>query len=132
MRLKFILPYKTILDTDVEKITAPGSNGEFQVLPKHIDATWTLKAGILQIQAGKELYFAINHGVMVKQGDIVYLSTMQAIAGESLSELSQTVEDTFKIMDDKERQARQVLVRLETETIRKFMELDTKGRDRFG
>lgn len=124
MKLKFIIPYKTILDADVKKITAPGSQGEFQVLPKHIDATWTLRAGILHIEADKDLYYAINHGVMVKQGDTVYLSTMQAIAGESLSELAQTVEDTFKIIDDKERQARQVLVRLETETIRKFMEID--------
>ena len=124
MRLKFILPYKTILDMDVEKITAPGSNGDFQILPKHIDATWTLRSGILHIEAGKDFYYAINQGVVVKQGDIVYLSTMQAIAGKSLSELSQTVEDTFKTIDEKERQAREVLIRLETETIRKFMELD--------
>jgi F-type H+-transporting ATPase subunit epsilon len=124
MRLKFILPYKTILDADVEKITAPGSNGDFQILPKHMDATWSLRAGILQIKAESDLYYAISQGVVVKQGDTVYLSTMQAIAGDSLSELSQTVEDTFKSIDEKEKQARQVLVRLETETIRKFMELD--------
>ncbi|HCU08275.1 MAG TPA: F0F1 ATP synthase subunit epsilon [Clostridiales bacterium] len=124
MRLTFILPYKTILDMDVEKITAPGANGDFQILPRHIDATWTLRSGILQVTAGKELYYAIHQGVVVKQGDTVYLATMQAIAGESLRELSQTVEDTFKTLDDKERQAREVLIRLETETIRKFMELD--------
>lgn len=125
MRLKFILPYKTILDADVKKITAPGSDGDFQILPKHIDATWTLRAGILHVEGEKDLYYAINQGVVVKQGDTVYLSTMQAIAGGSLGELSRTVEDTFKIMDEKEREARAVLARLETETIRKFMELDT-------
>lgn len=124
MRLKFILPYKTILDADVEKISAPGSDGDFQILPKHIDATWTLRAGILQITAGKDQYYAIDQGVVVKQGDTVYLSAMRAIAGESLRELSQTVEDTFKTMDEKEKQAKEVLIRLETETIRKFMELD--------
>ena len=124
MRLKFILPYKTILDADVQKITAPGSDGDFQILPRHIDATWTLRAGILQIEAEKTLYYAINRGLVVKQGDTVYLSTMQAVAGNSLDELSQTVEATFKLLDEKERQARAVLVRLETETIRKFMELD--------
>ncbi|MFO8068584.1 MAG: F0F1 ATP synthase subunit epsilon [Alkalibacterium sp.] len=125
MRLKITLPYKTILDTDVQKITAPGSNGEFQILPKHIDATWSLRPGILHINTEKNPYYAISHGVAVKQGDTVYLVTMQAIAGESLSELSQTVEDTFKKIDEKERKAREVLIRLETETIRKFMELDT-------
>ncbi|SFC24814.1 F-type H+-transporting ATPase subunit epsilon [Alkalibacterium subtropicum] len=125
MRLKINLPYKTILDIDVKKITAPGSNGVFQILPKHIDATWILRPGILQVNAEKELYFAVSHGVAVKQGATVYLATMQAIAGESLSELSQTVEDTFKKIDEKEKKAREVLVSLETETIRRFAELDT-------
>lgn len=124
MRLKITLPYRTILDTDAKKITAPGSNGEFQILPKHIDATWSLRPGILQINTEKNLYYAISDGVAVKQGDTVYLVTMQAIAGESLSELSQTVEETFKMIDEKERKAREVLIRLESETIRKFMELD--------
>ncbi len=123
MRLKFILPYKTILDKEVNKITAPGSNGEFQILPKHIDGTWTLKAGILSITADKELYFAINQGVVVKQGNTVYLSTIQAIAGESLAELSKTVQDTITVLNDKERKAREVLIRLEMETLKKFMEI---------
>ncbi len=123
MRLKFILPYKTIFDKEVKKITAPGSNGDFQILPKHIDGTWTLKAGILIVEADEELYYAINRGVVVKQGDIVYLSTIQAIAGESLKELSKTVEDSLKVLDEKERKAREVLIRLEVETIKNFMEI---------
>ncbi len=124
MRLKLILPYKTILDKEVEKITAPGSDGDFQILPNHIDATWTLRSGILNIQADKDFYYAINKGVIVKQGDTVYISTFQAIEGESLKDLSKTVEDSFKILDERERKAREVLIRLETETIRKFMEID--------
>jgi F-type H+-transporting ATPase subunit epsilon len=123
MRLKFILPYKTILDREVKKITAPGSGGEFQILPKHIDGTWTLKAGILTIKTDKNLYYAINQGVVVKQGDTVYLSTIQAIAGDSLEELVQAVEDTVTVLNEKERKAREVLVRLEMETLKSFMEL---------
>lgn len=124
MRIKLILPYRTILDKEVKKITAPGSNGEFQILPKHIDATWSLKAGILTLAADKNLYYAINQGVAVKQANIVYISTFQAIAGESLRELSKTVEESLKILNEKERKAREVLVRLETDTIKKFMEID--------
>ena len=124
MRLKLILPYKTILDIDVEKITAPGTNGNFQILPNHIDATWTLKAGILYILTDKELYYAINQGVVVKQGDTVYISTFQAIAGDSLKELSKTVEYKLKVLDERERQAREVLIRLEAKTVKKFMEIE--------
>lgn len=39
MRIKIILPYKTILDKTVYKITAPGVEGDFQILPNHIDGT---------------------------------------------------------------------------------------------
>lgn len=124
MRLKLILPYRTILDKKVEKITAPGSNGDFQILPRHIDGTWTLRAGILTITTDKDKYYAINQGVVVKQGNIVYLSTFQAIAGESLRELSQTVEDSLKILDEREKKAREVLIRLEMDTIKRFIEID--------
>lgn len=124
MRLKLILPYKTILDQEVEKITAPGSNGDFQILPKHIDGTWTLTPGILNVVAEKDLYYAIGNGVLVKQGKVVYLSTFQAIAGESLKALTETVRESLTALNEKERKAREVLIRLETETIKKFMEID--------
>lgn len=124
MRIKLILPYRTILDKEVKKITAPGSNGDFQILPKHIDGTWTLKAGILTITDDKDQYYAINQGVVVKQANIVYLSTFQAIAGDSLEDLSKTVRESLKILDEREKKAREVLIRLEADTIRKFMEID--------
>lgn len=124
MKIRLILPYRTILNKKVEKITAPGSNGDFQILPKHIDGTWTLRAGILTITTDKDLYYAINQGVVVKEGDTVYISTFQAIAGESLKELSKTVEDSLNILDERERKAREVLVRLETDTIKRFIEID--------
>lgn len=124
MRIKLILPYRTILDKEVKKITAPGSNGDFQILPRHIDGTWTLRTGILTITDEKDQYYAINQGVVVKQDNIVYLSTFQAIAGDSLRELSETVRESLSILDEREKKAREVLVRLEIDTIRKFMEID--------
>lgn len=124
MRLKLILPYRTILDKEVEKITAPGSDGDFQILPKHIDGTWTLRSGILNIKTDRELYYAINQGVVVKQGDTVYISTFQAIQGESLRDLSKTVRESLEKLNEREKKAREVLIRLETDTIKKFMEID--------
>lgn len=124
MRLKLILPYKTILDKEVKKITAPGSDGDFQILPRHIDGTWTLRTGILTIETDKDIYYAIDKGVVVKQGPIIYISTFQAIAGESLRALSQTVRENLEKLNERERKAQEVLIRLETETIKKFMEID--------
>lgn len=124
MQVKLILPYKTILDKEAEKITAPGIDGEFQILPKHIDATWSLKPGILTIDTDKKMYFAINTGVLVKQGDLVYISVFQAIPGDSLRELSETVKKSLTDLSDRERKAREILVKLEAETIKKFTEID--------
>lgn len=85
MRLKIMLPYKTMLDRSVYKITAPGIEGEFQILPKHVDGTWILLAGILilntQRESEKEIYFAISQGVLVKEGSRIYISCRQAIEG---------------------------------------------------
>lgn len=124
MRLKLILPYRTILDKEVEKITAPGTDGDFQILPRHIDGTWTLRSGILSIKTDKDIYYAINQGVVVKQGDTVYISTFRAIAGETLEELSKTVRENLEELNEREKKAREVLIRLETDTIKKFMEID--------
>lgn len=127
MEIKLIIPYKTILEKQVAKITAPGSNGNFQILPKHIDATWTLRTGILTINTheDKDIYFAISQGVVVKEGNKVFISTFQAIAGESLEEISNMVEESLRILDEQEKKAREVLIRLETDTIKRFIELDT-------
>lgn len=125
MRLKLILPYRTILDKEVKKITAPGSDGDFQILPKHIDGTWSLRTGILSIVTDKILYYAINQGVVVKQGDIVYIATFQAITGESLRELSKAVEENFRIANEKGKKTREALMKLETDTIKRFIEIDS-------
>lgn len=125
MRIKIILPNSTIDNEEVEKITAPGTQGNFQILPKHIDVIWTLRPGILIITTKeKEYYYAINRGVLVKKGEIVYISTFQAVMGDSLEKLKNTVTEKFDTLDDTEKKAREVLVRLETDTLRRFMEID--------
>lgn len=125
MKLKLNIPYRNILNKSVDKISAPGSSGDFQILPKHVDATWTLKTGILTITSDdKDIYYAINQGVAVKEGDTVYISTFRAIAGDSLEELSQTLEESLKTLDEQEKKAREVLIRLETDTVKRFIEMD--------
>ena len=124
MRVKLVLPYKTILDKSVNKITAPGAEGDFQILPKHIDGTWSLKAGILVINIDTDIYFAISQGVLVKEGDIVYISCFQAIKGDSLDSLAETVKNDLQVLNEREQKAREVLLRLETDTIKRFIEID--------
>ncbi len=125
MRVKLLLPYKQILDKEALKISAPGLDGDFQIKPRHVDFTWTLVPGILEIyyEDGLDI-FAIDSGVLVKKKDQVFIGVFRAVEGNSLEELNQSVSELFKEMTEREKEARVVLTRLETETLKKFMELE--------
>ncbi len=125
MRIRLILPNKTLLDQKVSKISAPGAGGSFQILPKHIDVTWSLVPGILTITSEEEtIYYAIQRGVLVKKGDMVYVSCFQAIRGDSLESLNENVIGRFRDLDEDEKKAKEVLIRLETDAVRRFLEFD--------
>ena len=51
---------KELFRGEVNKITAPGTSGEFTVLPKHIPFLTTLKKGVITVGiAGKDTFFEI-------------------------------------------------------------------------
>lgn len=121
MRVKMVLPRKIIFDKDADKVTAPGTEGFFQILPRHTDVIWSLDSGILIIEAeGKELFFAIDRGMLVKEGKYVTISCFNAISGESLETLSSEVLSDIRKMNEGEREAREALAKLEVETIKRF------------
>ena len=47
MRLSLTTPRGSLVDTDVEEVTAPGELGEFGVLPGHVPLMSALKPGVL-------------------------------------------------------------------------------------
>ena len=47
IKLELVTPYKRVLSEDVDEVTAPGSIGEFGVLPDHTSLLTTLKVGEL-------------------------------------------------------------------------------------
>ena len=126
MKIKLVLPYRTMLDQPVDKISAPGTEGNFQILPKHIDVVWSLQPGILTLTSNhQDEYFAIQQGTLVKEGDAVFVSTFQAVKGESLEKLHQTLMESYQKHNEREKKANDVLVKLETDTIRRFMEIES-------
>ncbi|MEN1760869.1 hypothetical protein [Anoxynatronum sibiricum] len=126
MNIKLVLPYRTLLDQPVDKITAPGTEGGFQVLPKHIDVVWSLQPGILTLtKNNQDEYYAIQQGTLVKEGDAVVVSTFQAVKGDSLEKLHESLAENYQKQDEREKKAREVLVKLETDTIRRFMEIES-------
>lgn len=125
MDLDVILPDRTTTYSDVDSVSAPGAEGYFQLYPKHVDYTSTLKAGIMTLRKdGEEIYFAVNNGVLVKKADKIFVACHQAIQGESLEKLSETVETTFLVAQEKEKSTNEILAKMEIETLKRFYELE--------
>lgn len=63
LRLDIVTPYGLIFSDNVDEVTAPGSEGEFGVLPRHVPFLTTLKIGLLTYsKEDKKGYFFVNWG----------------------------------------------------------------------
>ena len=124
MRLKVLLPMKVFIDQDVNKVIAEAGNGHFCILPKHIDFVAALVPGILSFeQDGEEEFLAIDEGILVKCSSDVRVSTRRAVRSKDLGTLKQTLEEEFKILDEREKKTRSILAKLELDFARRFFKL---------
>lgn len=72
LRLEMVTPYKQVLAVDVDEVTAPGTLGEFGLLPGHTPMLTTLKIGELTYRQGSELFHvAVNWGYVEVENDKV-------------------------------------------------------------
>ena len=124
MHLKLVLPTEVLVDQAVLKVTAEGMNGSFCLLPQHVDWVSTLLPGIFSFETERreEIFLAVDEGVLVKQGDRVWVSVRNAVRGDRLETLQQAVQQQLRLLDEREQRARSMLARLETSFVREFME----------
>jgi F-type H+-transporting ATPase subunit epsilon len=124
MRLKVLLPTKVFIDQDVNKVIAEAWNGHFCILPKHIDFVAALVPSILSFEHdGGEEFLAIDEGILVKCSSNVRVSTRRAVRSKDLGTLKQTLEEEFKILDEREKKTRSILAKLELDFARRFFKL---------
>ena len=123
MRLKIWVPTEVLLDEEVTKIKAEAENGWFCILPRHIDFVTALVPGILSFEApGRPTeYLAIDHGILVKCGPEVSVSTRHAVRGADLATLQETVAKHFRVLREKEQTARLFEAKLEAELVRQLV-----------
>lgn len=126
MQLKVLLPSEILLQRPVLKVIAEGQDGSFCLLPRHVDFLAVLVPGILTYHDpdGRDHYVAVDAGILVKQAGVVLVSTRQAVAGPNIQSLRETVHHKFRLIDERERSARSAVARLESDLIRRFLELD--------
>ena len=126
MKLKVYVPSDVVIDQEVTKVKAEAENGWFCILPRHVDCVTALAPGILSFEAagGKTEYVAVDHGVLVKCGAEVYVSTRSAVAGANLGALRETVEKKFRALREREQASRELEAKLEADLVRGLVELE--------
>jgi F-type H+-transporting ATPase subunit epsilon len=126
MRLKVAVPTEILLLTQVAKVKAETANGCFCVLPRHVDFVTELVPGILIFDSpdGHSQYVAIDHGILVKCGSNVSISTRNAVLGADLGSLKETVETHFRRLQEKEQAARVFEAKLEADLVRQLLEVE--------
>ena len=115
LKLEMVTPYKRVLSVEVDEVTAPGTMGEFGILPGHTPMLTTLKIGELSYRNGGETFhLAVNWGYVeveaekvtvlvetAEPADEIDLERAKAALGraeKALKELSQEDKD-FRVME---------------------------------
>ncbi len=116
MNLKILLPYKVFADIKaVSSVIIETSAGYYGLLPQRLDCVAALVPGILtyKIENEKEVYVAVDEGVMVKAGEQVLVSVRKAVGGAILGKLGELIKKDFNNKDKMEREAKTVVAKLE-------------------
>ncbi|MFA5522439.1 MAG: F0F1 ATP synthase subunit epsilon [Castellaniella sp.] len=123
MTVRLFVPDQCLHEGRACRVAAVAEDGgAFTLLPQHADFVAALQASVLVVEdkRGKEHFFGIDYGLLVKQGFEVRIAVRRAVRGESLATLGDTVARQFSDLDETERAARSALSRLEVGIVRQF------------
>ena len=125
MNLKVLLPFHVFAEkTKVLRIVAETHAGSFELLPRRLDCVAALAPGILTYEtvADGMAYLAVDEGVLIKAGKEVLVSVRHAIGGVELAELYGAVQREFLSLDEREKNVRAAIAKLEGGFIRRLAE----------
>jgi len=126
MHLKVLLPYGVFVErADVSRIVAETHAGSYGFLPRRRDCIAVLIPGILMFEtgAGGPSFLAVDGGVLIKTGPQVRVSVRRAVGGAGLEQLHALVAKEFLELDERERDARLTMARLESGFLHNFAAL---------
>lgn len=123
MNLKILLPSHIFAEMiGVLRIVAETGKGSFGLLPHRLDCVAALTPGILtyETKADREVFVAVDEGVLIKIGSEVLVSVRRAIGGTDLNQLREAVGKEFLTLDEREQNVRTVMAKLETGFLHRF------------
>lgn len=81
IKLEIVTPYKKVVDTEVDEVTATGKLGEFSILPGHVAFLTSLKIGeLIYKNNGAVEHMSLNWGYFEVRDDkiIVLVETAES------------------------------------------------------
>ncbi|HVJ55355.1 MAG TPA: F0F1 ATP synthase subunit epsilon [Aliidongia sp.] len=125
MRLTITTPLAVILDEDgVTSIQAEDGSGCFGVQPGHADFLTSLAIAVLRWRSadGGRRYCAVRRGMLsVTAGRTVSVATREAVLGDDIAQLHETVLGRFRADLEAERVEHVESTRLQLAAIRQIM-----------
>lgn len=124
LHLELVTPYRRILSEQVDEVVAPGTVGEFGLLPGHTPMLTTLNIGELSYkQDGKSFHVAVNWGYVEVEEDTVTVLVETAEAADQIDlERAKAAlaraEEALKTLDSEDKQFKIMETALERAVIR--------------
>lgn len=125
MRLRIITPLSMVVDEDaVLALRAEDASGGFGILPRHADFLTSLTISVVGWKSADATrhFCAVRRGVLsVTEGRTISIATREAIRGDDLATLDQTVLARFRRDIETERTEHVESTRLQLNAIRQIM-----------
>jgi F-type H+-transporting ATPase subunit epsilon len=125
MRLRIATPLSVVAEEDgVLDLRADDATGSFGVLPGHADFLTSLTIGVVRWRDrdGVSHYCAVRRGVLtVAGGRAIDIATREAVMGDDLAALGETVLARFRADAETERAERADSTRLQLNAIRQIV-----------
>lgn len=124
MRLRIVTPLSVVIDEDaVLALRAEDATGSFGILPRHADFLTSLAISVVIWDSGGKRHFcAVRRGVLsVAGGHDIAIATREAVPGDDLARLHETVLTRFRADLETERTEHVASTRLQLNAIRQIM-----------
>jgi F-type H+-transporting ATPase subunit epsilon len=133
MRLRITTPLSVVVDDrEVRALRADDATGSFGILPGHADLLTSLTIGVVSWRDADDAahYCAVRRGMLsVIGGQEIAIATREAVAGDDLATLDETVLAQFRADTETERAERVDSTRLQLNAIRRIVgHLRASGR----
>jgi F-type H+-transporting ATPase subunit epsilon len=114
LKLELVTPAQQVLSAEVDEIVAPGSLGQFGVLPGHTPMLAILQVGELSYRQGDQLhYVAVNWGYLEIENDqvVVLVETAEVEDEIDLDRARKALDRAEKGLDELSPEDKEFLAR---------------------